>query len=212
MNQPARLTLLVDLQSDCILCISYAPFNIAAATFGALKQTMLDTEVRFLSANSVALKDISVDAVKNDCLYLSFSDGSYRLKSLDLSGDELGRQQERKRIAARKLQSVEKLLWLELQNLKECISYQSVEYENCINYHLNNDAPGLAEYAAINNLTQEQARRELEFDYKEIQNKKMRIYAWHKHFISRIASCSSTEELDQIDSAVNTQLWRDALI
>jgi hypothetical protein len=210
MKQAA--TLLIDLQSDCILCMSYAPFNIAASTFGALKQTVLDTEVRFLSQNSNAAHDISIDAVRSECLYLSFSEGSYQLKSLSLSGDDLVRQLHRKQLANRKLKSVERLLWLELQNLKDCISYQSLDYESCINYHLINDAPGLAEYATINNLTLEQARRELEFDFKELQNKKMRIYAWHKHFISKIAIGNSVEELDQIDAEVNSQLWRDALI
>lgn len=211
MNQFERLTLLIDLQSDCILCMASTPSSIAVPTFNALKQTMLDTEVRLLSANSAVLKDISFEAVRTKCLYLGFANGSYQLKSLELEGDALARQIARKKIAVRKLHSIERLLWLELQNLKECISYQGLDYEYCIARGVAGDS-SINEYASINSLTNEQALRELEFDLNEIQNKKMRIYAWHKHFVSKISACQSNEELDNVDANINAQLWRDALI
>lgn len=211
MNQFERMTLLIDLQSDCILCMSPSATNIAAPTFSALKQTMLDTEVRLLSSNSNALKNISFEDIRTKCLYLGFANGSYQLRPLELEGEALARQIARKKIAGRKLQSIEKLLWLELQNLKECISYQGLDYEHCIAHGLARDT-GINEYAAINNLTLEQARRELEFDLNEIQHKKMRIYSWHKHFVSKISACQSADELDVVDTNINAQLWRDALI
>jgi len=202
------LTLLIDLQTDCILCFSNSPTYIVMPKFNILKKAVLDTEIRLVSVGATVYRAITQDIVRNDLVYVVGSE----LKHFTVVDGDVDRLVSRKQLANRKLRSIEKLLWLELQNLKDYVGYQGLEYEQCIAFQLNSSHNGLDEYATINGLTVDQARRELEFEYAEVQNKKMRIYAWHKKFTCDITLAQTFEELDAIDIHINTQLWRDALI
>lgn len=200
------LTLLIDLQTDCILCFSNAPTYIVMPKFSVLKKTILDTEIRVVSIGAAVYKTITQDIVRNDLVYIVGSELKH------FANGDVDRLVNRKQLANRKLRSIEKLLWLELQNLKDYVGYQGLEYEQCIAFQLNNSHNGLDEYATINDLTVDQARRELEFEYAEVQNKKMRIYAWHKKFTSDITIAQTEDELDAVDVRIINQLWKDALI
>jgi hypothetical protein len=202
------LTLLIDLQTDCILCFSNSPTYIVMPKFNMLKKALLDTEIRLVSVGAAVYQAITQEAVRNSMVYVAGT----QLKQFTSADGDVGRLANRKQLANRKLRSIEKLLWLEMQNLKDYVGYQGLEYEQCIAFQLANSQNGLEEYATINGLTVEQARRELAFEYAEVQNKKMRIYAWHKKFASDITAAQTADELDQIDTNINTQLWRDALI
>jgi hypothetical protein len=207
----ASKVILVDVKNDAILSahdLGLLPqYNI-------LKQSVLDSEVRILGHLTRAAEFLTpVYAIETPC-YLKFIGNEYTVIPLELSGNELNDLTNKKQLVKTKFETICQLLWLEKQNLKEYIV--NIDFSESILYHLsnseNNPSPGIQEYASINDLTTEEAMRELTFEYAEQQNRKMRIYAWHKKFSLDIAQATTVEQLKNIQDNVVTQLWRDSLI
>lgn len=203
--------ILVDVKNDSVL--SAHEYSMLPQ-YNILKQTILDSEVRIVGHLAKSAAILSPAYVKEHSNYLKFINNEYTLMPLDISTTELQDFENKKRLVDSKFETICQLLKLETQNLKECIV--SIDFSESISYHLNTSkiepSSGIKEYAAINNLTTGEAIRELQFEYDEQQNKKMRIYSWHKKFILDITQATSINQLESIKENIVTQLWKDSLI
>lgn len=211
MNKITSKVILVDVKNDAVLLAHDASM---LSQYNILKQAILDSEVRMISHSAKAAEFLTPAYVDQRASYLKFTNNEYNLFSLDLTTNELIDFENKKKIVKAKFEVICQLLWLEKQNLKDSIV--PINFDESISYHLTRSlidpSPGIQEYALINNLTVEESIRELTFEYEEQQNRKMRIYAWHKKFVLDIVQATSIDQLKQINDNIVFQLWKDSLI
>lgn len=111
-----------------------------------------------------------------------------------------------------KASAIKNMLFISYLILGEyALGYGDIDYDSAVNYALANETL-LDEYGIANDLTREQAQRELSFDYHERQTKKFRIYAYQRKFLNELRLASSVDAVNDIRKNIQDHFWRNGFV
>lgn len=202
---------LIDLSTQAVVYAALMSPQFGMATITELKRITFNTALRTVPFDSSVIKFANQKfTLKNHRLWKEDRwQGRIELVEFEDISGELA---TKKLLIDSKASAIKTMLFVSYLILGEyAIGYGDIDYDSAVGYALSNESL-LDEYGMANNLTKEQARRELSFDYHERQTKKFRIYSYQRKFLNEIRLANSLDEVSVIRKNIQNHFWKNGFI
>lgn len=210
-STPLSAGFLVDLATNNILYATPLTLQYGLPVLTELKRCTFNSTLRIVSNTSPVAKLGNVGYIKSN--HLKWKEDRWHAEvTFEPVTEDLDHFKEKKDLTFSRAGAIRSMLFFGFLILGEySIGYGNIDYEASIGYALGHREM-LEEYAGIHSLTPDQALRELEFDYRERQVKKFKIYAHQQKFFRDLREATTVAEVDKIKEAIQQHFWKNGFI
>jgi len=202
---------LIDLANNNILYANPLIPQIGLPMLTELKRCTFNSTLRIVGTTSPVAGLANVDYIKNN--HFKWKENRWTTEvSFEPTTDNLEEFQAKKNLTVARATAIGSMFSIGVSILGEySIGYGNIDYESSIGYALTQNSL-LNEYAKIHNLTIEQAKQELGFDFRERQTKKFMIYAYQQKFLKRISEAKTVAEINTIKDDILQHFWKNGFV
>ena len=202
---------LIDLSTQAILYAAPMTPQFGLAVITELRRISFNTIIRTVQFNSPVISFANQTFTLKNHRRWKEDRWQGQIELVEIN-DEAGELADKKLLINSKASAIKNMLFISYLILGEyALGYGDIDYDSAVNYALTNEGL-LDEYAIANDLTREQAHRELFFDYHERQTKKFRIYSYQKKFLNEIRLANSVNEVDIIRKNIQSHFWKNGFV
>lgn len=210
-SSPYPAGFLVDLATNNILYANPATPYYGLPVLTELKKCTFNSTLRIVGHSSPVAKLGNINYIKDN--HLRWKEDRWTAKIwFEPTVDDLEELQDKKNLAVARATAIRSMFFFGFLILGEySAGYGNIDYESSIGYALTQTSL-LDEYAKIHDLTVEQARQELSFDFRERQTRKFMIYAYQQRFLKQIREAKTVTEINSIKDNIQKHFWKDGFI
>lgn len=202
---------LVDLSTQAVLYAAPMTPQFGMAVITELRRISFNTIIRTVQFDSPVIQFANQNFTLNNLRRWKEDRWNSRVELVELE-DLSGELAAKKTLIDCKASVIKNMLFISYLILGEyALGYGDIDYDSAVNYALNNETL-LDEYGIANNLTREQAQRELSFDYHERQTKKFRLYAYQRKFLNELRLASSVDAVNEIRKNIQDHFWKNGFV
>ncbi len=210
-SNPLPAGFLVDLANNNILYANPLTPQYGLPVLTELKRCTFNSTLRVVGNTSPIAKLGNVGYIKSNHLQWKEDRWSAEI-SFEPTTEDIDQFKEKKELTASRAGAIRSVLFFGFLILGEyAVGYGNIDYEASVGYALDDNVL-LADYAGVHNLTVDQARSELEFDYRERQVKKFKIYAYQQKFFKDLREAATVAEVNKIKEDIQKHFWKNGFI
>lgn len=210
-SNPLPAGFLVDLATNNILYANPLTPQYGLPVLTELKRCTFNSTLRVVGNTSPVAKLGNVGYIKSN--HLQWKEDRWSAEvTFEPATEDLDHLKEKKDLAVSRAGAIRSVLFFGFLILGEySVGYGNIDYEASIGYALDHREL-LRDYAGIHNLTADQALRELEFDFRERQVKKFKIYAHQQKFFKDLREATTVAEVSEIKERIQRHFWKNGFI